>query len=155
MWSRPYLGIMVERNCWTLFVVVSSHTSIVFVSTCEKVWGTLKPLQTLVMKGPIMLSNLVLSECFHIMQPIDKSAKIQLDLDCNKQVWPLPLTFIAWKSNLEYLAYRQQYYSPCRILVEISNLWVWELRLLETTQRQVACCQVSWTGCAFLDSPFS
>ena len=80
MWPRTYFRMMVERNCWTLFMVVSSNMSKVFVSTCENVWGTLRPLRTLVMKGPIMLSNLVLSVCFHSM----KSAKIQLDTDCYK-----------------------------------------------------------------------
>jgi hypothetical protein len=68
MWSRPYLGIMVEGNCWTLFMVVSSHRSKHFASTCKRVWCTLRPLHTLVMKGPIMLSNLVLPLCFYSMQ---------------------------------------------------------------------------------------
>jgi hypothetical protein len=35
------------------------------------------------MKGPIMLSNLVFHVCFH-STAFDKSAKIQLDTDCNK-----------------------------------------------------------------------
>ena len=75
--------MMVEKNCWTSSVVVSSHMSKVTVSTCGRALGTLRPLQTLVMKGPIMLSNLVFHVCFH-STAFDKSAKIQLDTDCNK-----------------------------------------------------------------------
>ncbi len=51
-----------------------------------------------------------------LQHAIDKSAKIQLDTDCNM------FDLLARKSNLENLAYCKRYYSPCRIHVEICNL---------------------------------
>lgn len=72
MLLRPFSAMMVERNCWTSSVVVSFHMSKVIVSTCGRALGTLKPLRTLVMKGPITPSNLVLPVYFHSMQSTNR-----------------------------------------------------------------------------------
>jgi hypothetical protein len=65
--------VMMERNCWTLFVVALSHTSKVFVSTCKRISGTLRSLQTLVIKGP---NHAIKSGPSHVLpqHAIDKSA---------------------------------------------------------------------------------